>query len=94
MIHQPNKDRTTTPPQDNVVLPFRMKINNQAEGINVIAFLSRNGIGLLPNFSYPFQLILYKGKNDVLTMTDEYRWNKYESIPIITYEEHKVKYSY
>ena len=77
------------------ILPFRMKIDKQVEGIDVIAFLSRNGIGLLPNFSYPFHLILYKGNNEVLTMTDEWVWDKYEnSIPLISYDEHKAKYCY
>lgn len=75
--------------------PFRMKVDNQVEGIDVIAFLSRNGIGLLKNFSYPFNLILYKGDSDVLTMNDQWSFDKYEnSIPLVTYSEHKNKYNY
>ena len=74
--------------------PFKMKIDKQAEGIDVIAFLSRNKIGLKPNFSFPFNLILYTGGDLFLTMTDEYRWDKYESLPTITYKKHKEKYEY
>lgn len=70
-----------------------MKINKQVDGIDVIAFLSRNGIGLMSNFSYPFTLILYKGGDEVLTMTNEWRFDKY-SIPLISYNKHKEKYSY
>lgn len=79
---------------DSGILPFRMKIDEQVNGVAVIAFLSRNGIGLMENFSFPFNLILYKGGHEVLTMTDEWRWDKYDSIPLISYEEHRVKYSY
>ena len=85
-----NKKKEQT---NNSILPFRMKINKQVDGIDVIAFLSRNGIGLMSNFSYPFTLILYKGGDEVLTMTNEWRFDKY-SIPLISYNEHKEKYSY
>ena len=64
---------------NNNISPFKMKISKQIEGIDVIAFLSRNGIGLASNFSYPFFLILYKGGNEVLTMTDEWRRTKTSS---------------
>lgn len=76
------------------IAPFRMKIDEQVEGIDVIAFLSRNGIGLQPNFSYPFNLIIYKGGDEFLTMTDEWVWGKYETIPIVSYSGHKLHYSY
>jgi len=76
------------------IKPFRMKIDKQVEGIDVVAFMSRNNIGLDANFSFPFNLILYKGDNKFITMTDEYRWDKYNSIPKINYNDHKKQYNY
>lgn len=69
------------------IKPFKMKIDSQVEGIDVISVLSCCGYGLDPCFSFPFEYILFKGEKRFITMTDGYRWEKYGALPTLSYDD-------
>lgn len=71
--------------QDGKVIPFRMRSSDKDQ--RVFDLLHRYHITLHPDSSMPYDLILYRGGDTVITLTDEWWWNKYESIMILTPED-------
>jgi hypothetical protein len=78
---------------DKIIEPFKMKIDNQVQGIDIISILTCCGYGLDRSFSFPFEYILFKGEEKFLTMSNGYRWEKYGALPTISYEDFHKKYN-
>jgi len=69
------------------IKPFKLKVDNQHDGDFIIATMLENGILIEPNNDNYFDFVIYNGGDTFYTLNDEGWWDKYNSIPTISFDD-------